>query len=84
MLGALCSSWEDILIGRERSSLTDFYFKFKLKKQTVLYVADPASFLASNSVLGALFSSEKITVYSVTNISEFVLLPHPYCKYYNF
>ena len=59
MKDAPCSFGEDILIGRESSSR-------KLNKQTLkdnttqycLYVADPATFLASNSALGILFSSE--------------------------
>ena len=44
-----------------------------------LYVADPATFLASNSVLGTLFSSENILfiqIWKKINISEFVLSPH--------
>ena len=47
---------------------------------------DPATFLASNSVLRTLFSSENSLVYSVMGkicISEFVMLPHQYCNYYN-
>ena len=47
--GARCSFREDILIRRE----TQFHAVLRC-----LYVADPATFLASNSVLGTLFSSE--------------------------
>ena len=56
-----------------------------MNKQSQLQVADPASFLGSNSVLGTLIFFEK-TVYSLinVNISEFVLLPHQFFKYYNF
>ena len=46
-----------------------------------LYVADPATFLASNSVLGTLFSSENsLFIQSYKLNSEFVLLPHQCCK----
>ena len=39
-----------------------------------LYVADPATFLASDSVLGTLFSSESLFIQSQTNlVSKFVL-----------
>ena len=44
-----------------------------------LYLADPATSLASHSVLGTLFSCENslfIQLWKKINISEFVLLPH--------
>ena len=64
-------------VRRERSTLADFLFFFFLPKQTVytvshcLYVAVPATFLASNSVLrtACLFTYGN-------NIYEFVLLLH--------
>ena len=44
-------------------------------------MADPATFLASNSVLGILFTSGSSLIIHLWKIS--VLLPHYYCKYYN-
>ena len=70
-----------------RNSL--FIWPNKLNKQTAqvhtvllrLYVADPATFLASNSVVGTLFSSETNLFIQFTpppkkNISEIVRIPH--------
>ena len=49
-----------------------------------LYVADPANFLASNSVLGTLFSSENsLFIQGKKNNCKFVILSHRYCKYPN-
>ena len=47
-------------------------------------MADPATFLASNSVLGNLFENNLfIQLWKNIYISEFSLLSHWFCKYYN-
>ena len=63
--------------------------KLSLKDNTVsytlcLYVADPATFLASDSVPGPYFSLRTSCLFrhGKNNISQFVLSPHKYCSLY--
>ena len=62
--GAVCSFGQEMLFQRERSFFMSKQTNNKLETTTqfhavllCLYVADPATFLASNSVMGTLFSS---------------------------
>ena len=49
-------------------------------KETQFHTVDPATFQASNSVLGTLFSSENSLRIQLCK-RGFVSLPHLYCKY---
>lgn len=56
--GALCSFGEGTLIRRQRSSMTDLLTYF------FLYIAHPATFLASDSVEGTSFPIRTVCFFS--------------------